>query len=225
MALVIKLMRHAESEVNVQKVSHLDVGDHAVALSPHGWEQARAAGQCLGTEFLTQALIYTSPYRRTRQTLQGLLEGAGLNAGQTLRIYEDPRLREVDHGYAEVGEQLEMRRLHGWFYYRFRGGESPADCFDRTSSFLESLMRQVNRIGVQRVLIVTHGLTIRCFAMRFLHLTVEQFDTLDSPHNCDVITFAPHTQIQTPVFSSGQWSVSGLRLRPDSASSPPPTSD
>lgn len=216
MALVIKLMRHAESEVNVQKVSHLDVGDHAVALSAHGWEQAREAGQKLGADFLNQALIYTSPYRRTRQTLQGLLEGAGLSAAQTLRIYEDPRLREVDHGYAEVQEQLEMRRLHGWFYYRFRGGESPADCFDRTSSFLESMMRQVNRIGIERVLIVTHGLTIRCFAMRFLHLTVEQFDTLDSPHNCDVITFAPREQLQDPVFSSGRWSVAGLRLRPDS---------
>ena len=29
--------------------------------------------------------------------------------------------------------QTELRRTHGWFYYRFHGGESPADCFDRTS--------------------------------------------------------------------------------------------
>lgn len=218
MPLIIKLMRHAESEVNVQKVSHLDVGDHAVNLSPRGIEQAREAGRMLGSDFLSQALIYTSPYRRTRQTLQGLLEGAGLSAAQTLRIYEDPRLREVDHGYADVQEQLEMRRLHGWFYYRFRGGESPADCFDRTSSFLETLMRQVNRINVERVLIVTHGLTIRCFAMRFLHMTVEQFDTLDSPHNCDVVTLAPRDQLQDPDFTSGRWGVTGLRIRPDSQS-------
>jgi broad specificity phosphatase PhoE len=215
MALIIKLIRHGESEVNTQKVSHLDVGDHAVALSEHGWEQARAAGQQLGADFLSQALIYVSPYRRTRQTLQGLLEGSGLSTGQALRIYEDPRLREVDHGYADIKEQLEMRRLHGWFYYRFRGGESPADCFDRTSSFLESMMRQVNRMERERVLIVTHGLTIRCFAMRFLHLTVEQFDTLDSPHNCDVITLAMREQLPEPVFSCGRWSVAGLRLRTD----------
>ena len=31
----------------------------------------------------------------------------------------------------------------------------------------------------ERVLIVTHGLTIRCFVMRFLHLTVKDFDTIE----------------------------------------------
>lgn len=37
--------------------------------------------------------------------------------------------------------QSELLKIHGWFYYRFRGGESPADCYDRASSFLESMMR------------------------------------------------------------------------------------
>jgi broad specificity phosphatase PhoE len=64
-----------------------------------------------------------------------------------LTYYEDPRLREVEFGYDEVEGQHERRKKHGWFYYRFYGGESPADCFDRTSSFLESMMRQVTRKG------------------------------------------------------------------------------
>ena len=213
MSLVIKLIRHGQSEANIQQVSHLDVGDHAIALSAHGVTQAHAAGQQLGAEFLREAVIYVSPYRRTRQTLQGILEGGGLPEEQIPRIFEDPRLREVDHGYADVEEQLALRRLHGWFYYRFRGGESPADCFDRTSSFLESLMRQVQRKRAERVLIVTHGLTIRCFVMRFLHLTVEQFDTLASPDNCDIITLAPREQLGECVFSSGRWGVTGLRVR------------
>jgi broad specificity phosphatase PhoE len=46
--------------------------------------------------------------------------------------------------FAALEEQAEGRRTHGWFYYRFHGGESPADCFDRTSSFLETLTRQVH---------------------------------------------------------------------------------
>ena len=37
--------------------------------------------------------------------------------------------------------------------------------YDRTSNFLESMMRQVERKKTDRVLIVTHGLTIRCFIM------------------------------------------------------------
>lgn len=215
MPLVIKLVRHGESEANIQKVTHLEVGDHAINLSPRGWEQARAAGAIIGAEFLRDALIYVSPYQRTRQTLAGIVEGSGLP--QAPHAYEDPRLREVEHGYMAVEAQMELRRRHGWFYYRFEGGESPADCFDRTSSFLESLMRQVQRKGAERVLIVTHGLTIRCFVMRFLHLTVEQFDTLAGPDNCAVITLAPREELSDPRFSAGRWGVSGLALRDEGA--------
>lgn len=210
MSLTIKLVRHGESEANIGRVTSQDVGDHAIGLSPRGREQALAAGRTLGAAFLDEALVYTSPYRRTRETLAGLVEGAG--APQP-RIYEDPRLREVEHGYDDVQLQEELRQRHGWFYYRFRGGESPADCYDRSSSFLESLMRQVERKGAERVLIVTHGLLIRCFVMRFLHLSVEQFDELANPENCAIVTLADRSTLDAPRFTSGKWGASGLALR------------
>jgi broad specificity phosphatase PhoE len=147
--------------------------------------------------------------------MAGLLEGANLAEG-AVRIFEDPRLREVEHGYTDVALQEEKRKAHGWFYYRFQGGESPADCYDRTSGFLESLMRQAERKQADRALVVTHSLTIRCFVMRFLHLTVEQFDTMAGPANCDVITLAHKGEIEHPMFTSGRWAVTGLRLRQDS---------
>ena len=130
-----------------------------------------------------------------------------------MRVYEDPRLREVEHGYDEVAAQEDLRKVHGWFYYRFRGGESPADCYDRTSNFLESMMRQAERKDTDHVLIVTHGLTIRCFVMRFLHLTVEQFDALANPPNCAIVTVAARTALASPQFSSGHWGVEGLAIR------------
>lgn len=215
-ALVIKLVRHGESESNIGAVRSQDVGDHEVALSPRGVSQAQEAGRAIGREFVESALVYTSPYRRTRSTLAGILAGAGI-AATDVRVYEDPRLREVEPGYEEWEAQQELRRTHGWFYYRFRGGESPADCFDRTSMFLESMMRQVQRKAVDRVLVVSHGLTIRCFVMRFLHLTIEQFDELANPHNCDVITLAEHTTLPDCRWLSGKWGVSGLGSRSDSA--------
>jgi broad specificity phosphatase PhoE len=215
MALVIKLIRHGQSEANTAQVSPLEVGDHAVALSAHGREQVHAAGQTLGAAYLRDALVYLSPYRRARETWQGILAGSGLDPAEVPLLFEDPRLREVDHGYDAVSAQMELRRRHGWFYYRFRGGESPADCFDRTSSFLESMMREVQRKSVERVLIVTHGLTIRCFVMRFLHLTVEQFDTLAGPDNCEIVTLGPRDQLEGCLFTSGRWGVTGLRIRED----------
>lgn len=212
-ALTIKLVRHGESEANIGKVSSRDVGDHAIPLSEVRREQARDAGRRLGRDFVEGALVYRSPYRRTRETLDGILEGANVTRDDS-RVYEDPRLREVEHGYDEVAAQEELRNLHGWFYYRFRGGESPADCYDRTSNFLESMMRQAERKKLDRVLIVTHGLTIRCFVMRFLHLTVEEFDSLANPTNCAIITLAERSKLAQCRFSSGTWGCEGITLRP-----------
>jgi broad specificity phosphatase PhoE len=213
--MIIKLVRHGESDANIGAVDPRHAGDHTVGLSARGHEQAAAAGRSLGASFLQDALVYLSPYRRTRETLEAMLTGAGV-ARDGLRVYEDPRLREVEHGYDPVEPQEALRKTHGWFYYRFKGGESPADCYDRTSGFLETLMRQADRKQAERVLIVTHGLTIRCFVMRFLHLRVEDFDRLENPDNCATITLGlPEALNEPPLFSRGQWGVSGLRLRAD----------
>jgi broad specificity phosphatase PhoE len=213
--LTIKLVRHGESEANIGRVSTLEIGDHTVPLSDKGRGQALDAGRKIGTDFLSSnALVYTSPYRRTRETLGAIFEGAGIApAESTIRVYEDPRLREVEHGYEDVAPQEELRKRHGWFYYRFRGGESPADCYDRTSNFLESMMRQAERKSATKVLIVTHGLLIRCFVMRFLHLSVEEFDSLANPQNCELVTLTDKTKLDAPIFTSGWWGVTGLRIR------------
>jgi len=136
--LTIKLVRHAESRANVGEVAAHEMGDHLIPLTPRGQAQARAAGAAIGADFLRDALVYVSPYRRTRETLDNILAGSGLGAEElgALRVYDDPRLREVEHGYEPIEPQEELRKTHGWFYYRFRGGESPADCYDRTSGFL-----------------------------------------------------------------------------------------
>jgi broad specificity phosphatase PhoE len=212
--MLIKLVRHGESEANIGKVKPAEVGDHTIELTEKGMTQARQAGERVGADFLRGALAYCSPFRRARQTLAGLLEGAGIPRDE-VRVFEDPRLREVDHGYADEREQRGLRKLHGWFYYRFNGGESPADCYDRTSGFIDSLMRQAERKHAERALVVTHGITIRCFVMRFLHLTVEQFDEMDSPDNCDIITLGPREVVDQPLYFTSRWGVSGLRKRGD----------
>jgi broad specificity phosphatase PhoE len=63
------------------------------------------------------------------------------------------------------------------------------------------------------VVIVSHGLTIRCFAMRFLHLTVEQFDEMANPDNCEVITIGERSSLVNPDWVCGKWGATGLRRR------------
>jgi broad specificity phosphatase PhoE len=210
-SMTIKLVRHGQSLANTgDSMPHI-TGDARIGLSDLGRQQASQAGAAIGPDFLGEAVRYCSPYQRTRETMRHLLEGAQLEPGT--KVYEDPRLREVERGYADEASQFDLRKVHGWFYYRHSGGESAADCYDRTSAFLESMMRGAERTGATRFVIVTHGMTIRCFAMRFLHLTVEQFESMRNPDNCDIVTIAPIREVEAPVFESSRWGVSGLRLR------------
>jgi len=230
--MILHLVRHGQSQSNAGEIAHGSIGDHKIPLTDLGHQQARDRGAALkeaGYSLDENFLIYCSPYLRARQTLHGILQGNEVIDASKVQVYEDPRLREVDHGYSDVEAQDAMRAEHGWFYYRFKGGESPADCFDRCCTFLESMQRQVYRrfppipmslmIDTKRdarkrqVLIVSHGLTLRCFVTRYMHLSIEQFETLANPHNCDLITIAGHERMKDPQFKSGQWGIEGLRFR------------
>jgi len=210
--MIIKLIRHGESDANIGKVDPSKFKDSAIPLSKNGIQQAINTGDSIGKDFIKNASIYCSPYIRTRQTLQYIIEGTDINK-KDITVYEDPRLREIDIGYDAPEEQLPLRKTHGWFYYRFKGGESPADCFDRTSAYLESMMRESERNPKDNILIVAHGMTIRCFVTRFLHLTVEQFEEMENPNNCEIITIDLKKHINSPVFSNGRWGMEGIRIR------------
>lgn len=210
--MIITLIRHGESAANIGEHEPHIKGDYCVPLSDLGEQQAFDLGRLLDPNFFDDAIIYCSPYYRTRETLKQLSLGAGKNS-ESLSVYEDPRLREVERGYTEESEQLPQRLIHGWFYYRYHGGESAADCYDRTSQFLETLMRNAARKKSDKVIVVSHGMAIRCFVMRFFHLTVEQFETMSNPENCDVIRIAPRGTLDQVDFYNARWEVGGLRLR------------
>ena len=217
--MIIKLIRHGQSQQQTGDVNATEIGDFKVPLSDIGIQEALHVGELIGSTFLTKSLIYTSPYTRCRQTIAGIINGSGalLQPDFTPRIFEDPRLREMEFGYnksrSDIQNEKIKRETHGWFYYQMESGESPANVYDRVSNFIESMMRQVQRKRIPRVLIVSHGITIRCFAMRFLHLTVRDFDRLDNPENGDIITIASKDMITEPQFTNSKWAVSGLRFR------------
>ncbi|CAN5561023.1 histidine phosphatase family protein [soil metagenome] len=222
--MIIKLLRHGLSGANTGEEDMKEVPDHKISLVLKGHEQARAAGVKLGRKFISKSLVYVSPYKRTRQTLMEALVGAGLidniDEVSPVRLYEDPRLREVEFGYEgqpAIDAQRELRDKIGYFWYQMERGESPVQAYDRLSGFLDSFMRQVKRSKKKKALIVFHGLAIRIFVMRFFHLTVEEFNLMRTPDNCDIITIGPKRKIKNPQFVCGKWAVTGLRLTTDGA--------
>jgi broad specificity phosphatase PhoE len=192
----IILIRHGESEGNIDKNQYQFRPDYALNLTPKGIGQARQAGleimEIVGSETIH---AYVSPYFRTRQTYQHLQVGLAAN---TSKMIEDPRIREQEWGHLRhPGENegiIQQRDNFSTFYYRIPDGESGADVFDRVSTFLETLYRDFNKPDYpQNALIVTHGMTLRLFLMRWFHLTVEEFENLRNPRNCQVVVMNKKT--------------------------------
>lgn len=180
----IVLVRHGESQGNVDDTVYERVPDHRLELTERGVEQARATGVRLRALIGDESVaVYASPYVRARQTFE--LLGLAVDEGD---VRVEPRLREQDWANfqdpADIAAQREARNRYGHFWYRFTHGESGSDVYDRVSTFLESMHRTFEKPDAPRnVVIVTHGLTMRLFCMRWFHWSVEYFESLENPAN------------------------------------------
>ncbi|MDX2191501.1 MAG: histidine phosphatase family protein [Bacteroidota bacterium] len=186
----IILIRHGESIGNTNKEIYNSVPDYALELTEKGHEQALNAGvelkKLVGD---SKMAIYVSPMWRTRMTFEGIAKSFNKNQ---INYKEDPRLREQEWGHLRgIEENMKFnkeREDYGIFYYRFHHGESGADVYDRMSGFLSTLYRDFQKVDFpDNVVLVTHGLSIRLFIMRWFHLTVEEFEELNNPKNCQII--------------------------------------
>lgn len=183
----IFIVRHGQSEGNVNKDLYREKPDYAMFLTDKGKQQAWVAGLQIKSKIGAERIgLYHSSFFRARQTMEGSC--ANLDDKQIAYIKEDPRLREQEwHSGLSKGwnYQAERERAeYGQFYYRFKGGESCADVYDRVSDFLHSMFRDFEKPNCPpNVAIFAHGITNRVFLMRFLHLTVEQFEEIKNPAN------------------------------------------
>ena len=229
----IVLVRHAESEGNVDSHAYTYMPDPQVPLTPRGLEQAVEAGRAIRGMFegdredggggfyapsssssrssrsgsspgspppiVSSAArppsaadyrlhFYMSPYKRSRQTCEAI--ASAFPRGAVTRIQEDVQLREQDFGNFQdaAGKEREKaeRLRFGRFFYRFPNGESGADVYDRMTLFEDHLVRDINAgrfsAGTSLVL-VTHGLALRIFLMRWFHWTVADFLECYNPPN------------------------------------------
>ncbi|MET8692136.1 histidine phosphatase family protein [Streptomyces bauhiniae] len=183
----IVLVRHGESVGNVDDSVYEREPDHALALTDRGREQAEETGKHLREIFGDERVsVYVSPYRRTHETLDTFRLDP-----DRIRVREEPRLREQDWGNWQERDDVKLQKAYrdayGHFFFRFPQGESGADVYDRVGGFLESLFRSFEEPDhPPNVLLVTHGLAMRLFCMRWFHWTVAEFESLSNPGNAEV---------------------------------------
>ena len=218
----------------MRKLVHPSLVSAQVPLTTQGHQQAWEAGVKLKSIIGDDPVIaFVSPYRRTRQTLLGIIAGMeGAQAGSDVQnaetydpcathhapgtdgptaserammplprpgstkgcnlvmVREEPRLREQDFGNFQRSRRHSTasaeRREYGKFFFRLPEGESGADVYDRVTSFFDSLHRVFRYTDFHpdtSVIIVTHGVTLRCFLMRWFRWSVHTFESSANPGN------------------------------------------
>jgi len=201
--LRIILLRHGESVGNVDQKAYVTTPDWKVPLTSLGEYQARKAGQELynlihgsSENKASQMIVYHSPYKRTTQTTEHLL--TCFPSSQITSVREEPRISEQQWGNyqneAVVRNARNERHGFGRFYYRFPSGESGLDVYSRVSSFISTLVRdcqQYHKAGYNmdqmNIVIVTHGLALRLFLMRWFQFSVQEFEQSKNPDNASLI--------------------------------------
>jgi len=198
----IFLIRHGESEANLDKSINRRIADHRVSLSSHGHEQAASAGNFL-YEYLTQhpgsgrLRLWQSPYLRTKQTARAIIDAMPHLITDTR---ESIFLREIEFGIFDGVPDLELLKLfpheyahyqkckafEGEIYARMPGGESRIDVCQRVHQFFGTIQRDAVRHGIDNIIVVSHGVTVRCFAMMWCNHTVEWLEAERNPANCSI---------------------------------------
>mmetsp|Transcript_13327 Transcript_13327/g.25011 ORF Transcript_13327/g.25011 Transcript_13327/m.25011 type:complete len:289 (-) Transcript_13327:146-1012(-) len=194
----IILIRHGESLGNIDDSAYVSTPDWRVPLTEKGKRQSYEAGKELSKIIGNNGKVffYYSPYRRTRETLEVLQQH--IRKEQIISIREEPRISEQQFGnfqnVEEVWESKRERHEFGRFYYRFQSGEAGLDVYSRVSSFISTLVRdcqQYQKAGYDldniNVVIITHGLSLRLFLMRWFQFSVEEFEESVNPDNAQLV--------------------------------------
>ncbi|KAK1432430.1 hypothetical protein QVD17_09326 [Tagetes erecta] len=228
----IILVRHGESEGNIDGSAYSTTPDYKIPLTQQGITQANLAGTKIktvisdsGTNKNWKVFFYVSPYERSRSSLLEI--GRSFPKNSVIGVREECRIREQDFGNFQIAERMQIikktRERFGRFFYRFPEGESAADVYDRVSSFLESLWRDIdmNRFNHDpshdlNLIIVSHGLTTRVFLMKWFKWTVEQFEHLNNFSNCEfrVLQLGAGGEYSLAVYHSDE-EMQGWGLSPE----------
>lgn len=186
----IFLIRHGESMQNTLETVGKNIPDNMVLLTEKGKEQANEAGIKLKEYFedndidLSKTIMYVSPFMRTRETANIINKYTNIKyvkedfllVEQSFGLFDNIPREELSKLYPKEYAYYEMMRNNGGkFYAKMPQGESRFDVAVRMRLFIESLNKDY-RTGIENVVIVSHGMAIKCFLLAYLNKTPEWID-------------------------------------------------
>jgi glucosyl-3-phosphoglycerate phosphatase len=199
------IWRHGRTEWNVDARFQ---GQADLPLDGVGYAQAVQASEVLAAYRPTA--LYSSDLSRSYQTAAVLAERTGLE------IITDKRLREIHVGSWEglLGEEIKAadpdlaRRLWaGEEVRRSPTGESPSEVAERMAEALREIVETAEDRST--VVVVTHGLSGRVGACRFVGLPLEHWRLFGGLSNCAWMIIDRHRL-------GKYWRIKGYNITADS---------
>lgn len=185
----------------VQEKFALGIDDHDTPLTGTEGTYSELAARAVRKELKLPHVIFVSPYVRTVRTLELFKKGWPELA--KVKVYEDERIRERDHGLAILyndwkvffalhPEQRRLYELHkdyAAYRYTYPQGENMLMVRQRNRSFIDTIIREFSG---QRVMVFTHHeniLAIRANQERWSEDEYIRVDTEEKPLNCGVTMY------------------------------------
>lgn len=177
----IILIRHGETEGNINPEVYTKTKDKDVSLTKNGHKQAIKCGVELKNILTVKPTIYCSPFKRARQTLKGI--GLSIDISNVYEAIELHEKRwELFNSIDEMNNFVESDDFKD-FFYRNNNGESLSDMSIRIRSFIKELMIK-DMLGLieEEVVIVAHWWVIVAFQLYLYNLPYENFHAQEISH-------------------------------------------
>lgn len=189
----IVVMRHAESQEDIDKTVYAHTADLDIALSKTGEMQAANVSQkLLGLLSGCAVHFYMSPGLRLRQTYEVM----AAHFPKTIRHSATVETLMLKQFWGDVTidnrREIEIARYkEGVLVYRFPNGESGPQLVERFKMFVEHLRSEFHKDSFpENVVVLTHGFEMRVFLMVWFGWTTSYFERLANPRNCEMATLS-----------------------------------
>jgi len=185
----IYVIRHGESEHNVDRTVMAHTHDSQHSLTELGFRQAEQTAEFMKTILNEQTVLFASPYLRTKQTAQAIHR----LLPEEVPFKENPLIREWELGnlYDFTNRTPEVKKEYkaaGQFYFRYHNGESLADVYLRASMFMNTKIERIRQQQLyDNVVIVTHAAFIQMLLTFLMDWPVESLAHFKPVENASVI--------------------------------------
>ncbi|MCM3584554.1 histidine phosphatase family protein [Mesobacillus maritimus] len=185
----IYVIRHGESEHNVDRTVMAHTHDSQHSLTEKGQKQVQLTGEFMRDQVNENTLLYASPYLRTMQTAEAIHS----RLPEGVPFYQNPLIREWELGnlYDFTNRTPEAKKefkAAGQFYFRYQNGESLADVYLRATMFMSSVVERIKRQGrYENVIIVSHAAFMQMLLAFLMNLPVDELAGFKPIENASVL--------------------------------------